>query len=154
MKKKNHFDIQRLSVIDAGQKDVAVARDLLDDCARVHTLANVVVFDSYSEMKEKGPEIAIKRLTVPAPFWFLPRASQRLSLVTFPNFWFCVSSLKLLSLMSITSRVLSPITPSGNAAFQYCLCLCRFIGSYAQSEVVDAFFQKSPNLNSALPICN
>jgi hypothetical protein len=53
MKKKNHFDIQRLSVIDAGQKEVAVARNLLDDFARVCTLANVAAFESYLEMKEK-----------------------------------------------------------------------------------------------------
>jgi hypothetical protein len=53
MKKKNHFDIQRLSVIEAGQKEVAAACDLLDDCARVRTLANVAAFESYSEMKEK-----------------------------------------------------------------------------------------------------
>jgi hypothetical protein len=53
MKKKNHFDIQRLSVIDAGQKEVAAARNLLNDCARVCTLTNVAAFESYSEMKEK-----------------------------------------------------------------------------------------------------
>jgi hypothetical protein len=53
MKKKNLFDIQWLSVIDAGEKEVAAARDLFDDCARVRTLANVVVFESYLEMKEK-----------------------------------------------------------------------------------------------------
>jgi hypothetical protein len=54
MKKKDHFDIQWLSVIDAQQKKVAAARNLLDDCARVRTLANVAVFESFSEMKEKG----------------------------------------------------------------------------------------------------
>ena len=53
MKKKNHFDIQRLSVIDAGQKEVAAAHNLLNDCARVRTLTNVAAFESYSEMMEK-----------------------------------------------------------------------------------------------------
>jgi hypothetical protein len=66
------------------------------------------------------------KLTLPSPFLYLPLASHRFSLVTFPYFLFCVSNLLLLSSRSMMSLVLSPYRPSGIWACQYCWRLKRF----------------------------